>query len=81
MSDPTFGHHLIWLLVIRPLAASTVVLVRLPLGRLIYPLVDGERLGPRRHELHLDVGQVKGLAQVDGDVDVARVLHAELHGL
>ncbi len=73
--DPVIGHA------IRSLTIRAVVLIRLPVACLARSLVDGKVLGTRRLESHLNVGDNVGLAQVQGQIYVVRILHVKLHGV
>lgn len=51
-------------------AVGAVVLKGLPLALLVCPLEDGKGLRPRRVEAHSNVGDLKVLAQAEGDVNL-----------
>ena len=74
-------HHLIPLLIVRALTASTVILIRLPITALRCPLVNDKALRPWRIKLYLDVVDLVRFAQVQCQIDRVRVLHALVHRL
>lgn len=67
--------------IVRGTTSSTVVLVRHPLAIRSDTLVDGEGLRARGVEDQSNVGDVIGLAQIQGKIHVVRVLDTLEHGL